>query len=100
MKRHDHRLKADCLTRRAQRAQRKIAPSRPLRPWREAIGLVSFVVCCAWPMLVRAKPPTPADVKVFPPEVNLKTQQDRQSIVVQAIYPDGVTRDVTTQASY
>ncbi|HEY0454814.1 MAG TPA: hypothetical protein VGE41_00460, partial [Verrucomicrobiae bacterium] len=41
-----------------------------------------------------------ADVKVFPPEINLSTRQDRQSVVVQAIYADGVTRDVTAEASF
>jgi len=41
-----------------------------------------------------------AEVKVFPTEVNLKSKQDRQSVVVQAIYADGATRDVTSDASY
>ncbi len=40
-----------------------------------------------------------ADLKVFPAEVNLKTKQARQSLVVQAIYADGATRDVTSDAS-
>ena len=38
------------------------------------------------------------DVKVYPPAVSLKTKQDRQSLVVQATYADGVTRDVSAQA--
>ncbi|HEY2951669.1 MAG TPA: hypothetical protein VGK40_03745, partial [Verrucomicrobiae bacterium] len=44
--------------------------------------------------------PPPAEVKVFPPEINLATRGDRQSIVVQAIYADGLTRDVTVGASF
>jgi len=40
-----------------------------------------------------------ADLKVYPPEVNLTTKNDRQSVVIQAIYGDGVTRDVTTEAA-
>src|SRR6267142_1196070 len=40
-----------------------------------------------------------SDLKVFPPDVNLTTKNDRQSVVVQAIYSDGVTRDVTTEAT-
>jgi len=40
-----------------------------------------------------------AELKVFPAEVNLTTRQDRQSLVVQAIYADGITRDVTSEAS-
>jgi hypothetical protein len=41
-----------------------------------------------------------SDLKVFPPEVNLTTKNDRQSVVVQAIYSDGVTRDVSSEASF
>jgi hypothetical protein len=37
---------------------------------------------------------------VDPPQVNLTTAQDRQLLVVQAAYADGVTRDVAAQASY
>src|ERR1043165_8113510 len=40
------------------------------------------------------------EVKVFPSEVNLATKQDRQSVVVQAIFADGVTKDVTSEASF
>jgi hypothetical protein len=36
---------------------------------------------------------------VFPPEVQLTTARDRQSIVVQASFADGITRDVTTEAT-
>jgi len=39
------------------------------------------------------------ELKVFPPEIRLKTKQDKQSIVVQAVYADGATRDVTANAS-
>jgi DNA-directed RNA polymerase subunit RPC12/RpoP len=41
-----------------------------------------------------------AEVKVFPTEVHLGTKQDRQSVVVQATYADGATRDVTRDASF
>ena len=39
-----------------------------------------------------------ASVAVFPSEINLTTARDRQSIVVQASYADGITRDVTREA--
>ncbi|QGJ69379.1 Translation initiation factor 2 [Planctomycetales bacterium 10988] len=39
-------------------------------------------------------------VEVFPPEVNLETLRDRQSLIVQATYADGVTKDVTEQAKF
>jgi len=47
-----------------------------------------------------ASAPALSDVKVFPADINLKTRQDRQSLVVQAIYADGVTRDVTGQSTF
>ena len=35
-----------------------------------------------------------------PPTINLTTARDRQSIVVQATYADGITRDVTAEATH
>ncbi|MCA9074599.1 MAG: DUF1549 domain-containing protein [Planctomycetaceae bacterium] len=37
-------------------------------------------------------------LRVFPPEISLKTSKDRQSIVVQAVFADGTTEDVTEAA--
>ena len=37
-------------------------------------------------------------LEVFPKDVNLNTKLDRQSLVVQASYADGLTRDVTSEA--
>ena len=39
-----------------------------------------------------------AELKVFPPSVNLNTNADHQSIVVQAVFANELTRDVTTDA--
>jgi hypothetical protein len=41
---------------------------------------------------------TVTELRVFPPAVNLATSKDRQLMVVQAVYSDGITRDVTAQA--
>jgi hypothetical protein len=40
------------------------------------------------------------ELRVFPAEVSLTTNRDRQSVVVQAVYSDGITRDVTSQAEW
>ena len=40
-----------------------------------------------------------AGVEVFPAEIQLTTARDRQSIVVQATFADGITRDVTGEAT-
>lgn len=37
-------------------------------------------------------------LRVFPEAVNLTTAKDRQLVVVQAVYSDGITRDVTSRA--
>lgn len=44
--------------------------------------------------------PAPTELHVFPTNVNLTTKSDRQSMVVQAVYADGLTRDVTAEASF
>src|SRR5437899_1390121 len=51
--------------------------------------------------LGRAQAPAPAvtALGVYPTEVNLFTSRGKASFVVQATYADGITRDVTAQAS-
>src|SRR5688572_19406366 len=44
--------------------------------------------------------PPPSEIRVYPTNVNLSTGRDRQSVVVQAIYDDGLTRDVTADAAF
>jgi hypothetical protein len=44
--------------------------------------------------------PVPESIKVYPPDVNLTTARDRQSVIVQAVYASGVTADVTDSASF
>ncbi|RYD41912.1 MAG: cell surface protein, partial [Verrucomicrobiaceae bacterium] len=41
-----------------------------------------------------------AAFEVFPPEVNLKYQRDRQGLVVRVTEPTGVHRDVTKEATF
>lgn len=40
----------------------------------------------------------PSSIDVYPAQVFLSNIRDRQSVIVQATYPDGVTRDVTGEA--
>src|SRR6478752_3354056 len=42
----------------------------------------------------------PAPFEVFPPNVNLNTSLDKQSVIVRVTQPDGVTRDVTSEATF
>jgi hypothetical protein len=43
--------------------------------------------------------PALSKIEVFPADVNLSSARDRQLLVVQATYADGLTRDVTAEAA-
>ena len=76
-------------------------PSTSITPLRKSRHcLLSVLGACVCAASAFAAKPVLTEIKVFPVDVNLKTRSDRQSIVVQAIYADGVTRDVTAKASY
>ncbi|HET6328390.1 MAG TPA: DUF1549 domain-containing protein [Planctomycetaceae bacterium] len=60
------------------------------------VALVPVWVCAA----ESAASPKPAEILVYPPDVQLTTARDRQSLIVQARYTDGITRDVTTDAKF
>ncbi|MBI1900612.1 MAG: DUF1549 domain-containing protein [Planctomycetia bacterium] len=62
---------------------------------RATIGISSCLVFCAG-SLAQAQI---AKLEVFPPDVQLTTKADRQTYVVMATTPDGVTQDVTAQAT-
>src|SRR5262249_45981172 len=46
-----------------------------------------------------AAPPKEFTLAAYPPDINLTTARDRQSFIVVATRPDGVTLDVTKQAT-
>ena len=46
-----------------------------------------------------AQEPMPVSIAVYPPNAQITTLRDRQSIVVQATYADGITRDETGTGS-
>ena len=39
-------------------------------------------------------------ITAYPGDVQLSTQRDRQSVIVQALYSNGLTRDITSEAKY
>ena len=47
-----------------------------------------------------ADEPRPSRLNIYPADVHLTTVRDRQSLIVQAEYADGITRDVTAQAKF
>ncbi len=41
-----------------------------------------------------------AGISAYPGDVQLSTRRDRQAVIVQALYSNGLTRDVTSEAKY
>jgi Protein of unknown function (DUF1549)/Protein of unknown function (DUF1553) len=44
--------------------------------------------------------PSPTSIRVYPPDVNLSNARDRQSVIVQSVFADGITHDITDQATF
>ena len=47
-----------------------------------------------------AAPAALESINVYPPDINLTTVRDRQTVIVQAVYASGITEDVTDKATY
>ena len=63
--------------------------------------LTTFIVCLITvATTANADEPKPVSIEVYPADVQLKTIQDRQSLVVQAQFANGLTLDVTDKATY
>src|SRR5438874_13225327 len=62
-----------------------------------AFCLSSVLSVSAWCTAFAAAPLQ--GLAVYPPDMRLATARDRQSFVVQATYADGITRDVTGEAT-
>ncbi|HUG18181.1 MAG TPA: DUF1549 domain-containing protein [Planctomycetaceae bacterium] len=64
-----------------------------------AVSVLSslFLVTCS---RAQAQEGKPAELRVFPQNVDLSSGRDRQSILVQALYPNGLTKDVTENAAF
>ena len=62
-----------------------------------ACGFLSAWTCSS---LAYADEPTLTAVAVYPSDVHLTTARDRQTLVVQATYSNGITHDITQQSSY
>jgi hypothetical protein len=61
------------------------------------IAANAFADDAAKPTAVTA---TLSAINVYPADVQLTTVRDRQSLIVQAQYSDGITRDVTSEAKF
>ena len=63
-----------------------------------ALALALAVLGLAGP--VAAQQAELTTLEVFPPAISLSGAGDRQAVVVQATYADGITRDVTREAAF
>ena len=70
-------------------------PTARYRPSARLAAFVFLALCGA----SLADEPAPTKLDVFPPDINLNNARDRQLVVVQATYADGITRDVTKEAT-
>lgn len=57
---------------------------------RTLLGLLAVLPLCA-----AAKAPELVDIKAYPTNINLATKLDRQSVIVQALFSDSTTQDIT-----
>jgi hypothetical protein len=69
-----------------------------LRPTVPIVRAVLGVLMAACGVAGAAEPAL-VDVVVYPQQVHLSSARDRQTLVVQATYADGITRDVTSKAT-
>jgi hypothetical protein len=61
--------------------------------------VIAGVILAMFPLQIRADDAKVERLRVFPASIELSSARDRQSIVVQAEYADGSTRDVTAKAN-
>ena len=60
------------------------------RTFRTLVAALAMATLVGIP--ARAAEPALTDLQVFPPAINLTTDRDRQTIIAQATFDDGITR--------
>ena len=60
---------------------------------RSCFCMLTVAICGFNLLAAEAADLKPTKINVDPVDVSLKTSRDRQSIIVQAVYPGGITRD-------
>jgi len=63
------------------------------------VPVIAVICCFSFGAVRAAEEVQPASLSVTPPDIHLSAMRDRQSIVVQAILDNGLTVDVTDQAT-
>ena len=63
------------------------------------ISMLPLVAMCLMGTTTFAQSPL-VQLNVYPTDINLTTNKDRQLVVVQAVHADGITRDVAKEATF
>lgn len=63
------------------------------------IGIIALLIAATAPS-TQAEEAQLAQLNVYPPDVQLTTKRDHQSLIVQAQFSDGITRDVTADSKF
>src|SRR3954465_14155403 len=69
----------------------------------ETFLMIAFRLAMAVPSAVPAPAPSShglSAIHVYPAQISLTTTRDSQSVIVQAEYADGITREVTDKVSW
>jgi hypothetical protein len=68
----------------------------------KTISCLSAVFVFALPIMsaAQADDAAPASISVAPMDIHLSALRDRQGLIVQAVMPNGLTADVTDQATW
>ncbi|MEZ6035636.1 MAG: DUF1549 domain-containing protein [Planctomycetaceae bacterium] len=68
----------------------------------KTISCLSAVFALAMPLMsaAQADDAAPASIRVAPMDIHLSALRDRQGVIVQAVMPNGLTFDVTDQATW
>ncbi|MEC9093377.1 MAG: DUF1549 domain-containing protein [Planctomycetota bacterium] len=62
--------------------------------------ILSSMVCLLFVNVSLANDLAPKSIKVYPENIHLTTTRDRQSVIVQAFFENGITEDVTEQVTW
>lgn len=62
--------------------------------------VVCLLLAASFTETARANDLAPKSIKVYPENIHLSTTRDRQSVVVQAFYENGITEDVTEKVNW
>ena len=77
--------------------------SKPVPFWKAVLAVSGSIWFCAWLLSAcssEKQTPKLSELQCYPPGIKLASAKSRQELVVQAVYANGVTQDVTSRAKF